>query len=103
MKTVEFLDAVKAAYGLTSDYQLFKKLAVSQSSISNYRAGRSFMDDSLAVKIGHLLDIDPLFVMASVHAEREERAGNIEMLNFWQDVAKRAGKDGDILSNSVAA
>jgi transcriptional regulator with XRE-family HTH domain len=103
MKTVEFLDAVKAAYGLTSDYQLAKKLSTGTSRIANYRSGRSFMDDSLALQIADLLDVDPLRVMASVHVEREERTGNYEMLNFWKDVAKRASKGGDILTNSAAA
>lgn len=103
MKTVEFLDAVKAAYGLTSDYQLAKKLAVTHSSISHYRSGRNFMDDSLAVKVAYLLDLDPLSVLAFAHIEREERIGDETLVSFWQDVAKRAGKGGDILTNSAAA
>lgn len=102
MKTVEFLDAVKVAYGLTSDYQLANKLAVTQSSISHYRSGRNFMDDSLAVKVAHLLDLDPLSVLAFAHIEREERMGDETLVSFWKDIAKRSG-EVDILTKLSAA
>ena len=88
MKTTDYLDAVKEAYGLTSDYQLSKKLGVTQSRITSYRSKRTFMDDSMALKIAYLLDAEPLRVLASIHAEREERQGNDVMVNFWNDVAK---------------
>lgn len=88
MKTVDYLDAVKAAYGLTSDYQLSKKLCISSSRLGNYRAGRSFVDDNLALKLAYLLDAEPLQVLANIHAEREHRNGNAAMENFWLDVAK---------------
>ncbi len=102
MKTVEFLDAVKVAYGLTSDYQLAKKLAVTHSSISHYRSGRNFMDDSLAVKVAYLLDVDPLSVLAFAHIEREERRGEETLVSFWKDIAKRTG-EVDILTKLSAA
>lgn len=102
MKTVDFLDAVKAAYGLTSDYQLAKKLAVSQPSITGYRQGRRAMDDACALKVAHLLDVEPLLVMASVHAEREERNGSEDVANFWRGVAAKMPTVPGFFANSAA-
>ena len=102
MKTVDYLDAVKAAYGLTSDYQLAKKLSISTNRITNYRSNRSFMDDNLAMKIAYLLDAEPLQVLAHVHAEREHRNGNELMENFWLDVAKSGHAEYVRMSQLVA-
>lgn len=102
MKTVDFLDQLKASYGLTSDYQLAKKLVISQSSITNYRSGRNFMDNDLCVRVSELLDLDPLFVLASVNIEREERAGNDFMVKFWLGVAKQGGLPPATFATSAA-
>lgn len=101
MKTVDYLDAVKAAYSLGSDYQLAKKLGEGSSRISQYRVGRTFMDDDLAVKIAYLLDLNPLKVLADAHIEREERNGRTTMVNFWQEVRRSGRMNHDNLSNVV--
>lgn len=102
MKTVEFLDAVKAAYLLTSDYQLAKKLAISQCSITNYRKGRTVMDNDLAVKVSELLDLDALYVVACVNIEREQKAGNDMMVNFWIGCAVQGGLSPAKFANTAA-
>ncbi|USD99055.1 helix-turn-helix domain-containing protein [Vibrio sp. SCSIO 43133] len=56
--TNALLDRVKAKYGLTSDYQLAKKIDVSRGGVSNYRAGRSVLDWDVAFKIADLLEED---------------------------------------------
>ena len=91
MTTLEYLDAVKAAYNLTSDYQLAKKLDISTSRMSNYRIGRSVMEDDLAVKVAYLLDKNPLTVLADAHIYREERKGHTGLVNFWLEV-RRSGR-----------
>jgi ribosome-binding protein aMBF1 (putative translation factor) len=102
MKTVDYLDAVKAAYSLTSDYQLAKKMSESSNRISSYRVGRTFMDDDMAIKIAYLLDLNPLTVLADAHIEREEKRGGSNLIIFWQEV-KRSGKmDVKVLSKMVA-
>ncbi len=90
MKTLEYLDAVKAAYNLTSDYQLAKKLSSGTTRITNYRQGRTVMDDDLAIKIAYLLDRNPLIVLADAHIEREQNKGHIGLVNFWKEV-RRSG------------
>ncbi|WP_333609166.1 helix-turn-helix domain-containing protein [Arsukibacterium sp.] len=92
MQTTDFLNDLKAVYGLTSDYQLAKKLSVNTSTIGNYRSGRSYLSDEMALKVADLLEIDPLIVMACVHAERYMKQGSAEVFDFWCGVADRAIK-----------
>lgn len=78
MNTIEYLDAVKAARDITSDYALAKVLGIKQTTISGYRAGRSRMDDDVALSIAEILGLHPLHVIATANAERaktpEQRA-----------------------------
>lgn len=102
MKTVDYLDAVKAAYLLDSDYQLAKKFAVNQSRISTYRTRGSAMEDDLALKISYLLDLNPLTVLADAHIEREMKRGNNSLVIFWEEVKKSGKMDVKVLSKMVA-
>lgn len=102
MKTVDYLDAVKAAYSLESDYQLAKKLAVNQSRISTYRTRLSAMEDDLAVKIAYLLDQNPLTVLADAHIERESKRGADSLVMFWEEVRKSGRMDTKVLGKMVA-
>lgn len=102
MKTVDYLDAVKAAYSLGSDYQLAKKLGESPARVSQYRSKPVSMDDDMAIKISYLLDLNPLAVLADAHIEREMKRGNNSLVIFWEEV-KRSGKmDVKVLTKMVA-
>lgn len=78
MNTQQYLQAVKAALGITSDYALAKALHITPSTVSGYRAGRSRIDDDVALTISEILKLNPLVVIASANAERaktpEQRA-----------------------------
>lgn len=89
-KTTELLDMLKAAYDLPSDYAVAKKIGYSRQGISNLRNKRSFLNDSDAMNVAELLELDPLIVIASCHAEREERQGNGQLVNFWQAIANKS-------------
>ncbi|MFC4654346.1 hypothetical protein ACFO3I_04810 [Rheinheimera marina] len=102
MKTVDYLDAVKAAYLLATDYQLTKKLGESTARISQYRKTDRVMDDDLAIKIAYLLDQNPLAVLADAHIERESKRGNETMVIFWEEVRKSGQMDTKVLSQMVA-
>lgn len=102
MKTVDYLDAVKAAYSLTSDYQLAKKLAESPSRISLYRTSNTVMSDDLAVKIAYMLDLNPLKVLSDAHIEYETKRGNDSLVMFWQEVRKSGRMDTKVLGKMVA-
>src|SRR5712691_2387244 len=85
--TVQFLDAVRARHGLTSDYQLAKFLEVTHTTISNYRVGRSMMGEEMCLKIAVALGLgDPGEVLVAIAHEREKRP---EVKRAWERVAKR--------------
>lgn len=64
MKTAsEYLDAIKSAYGIASDYGLAKLTGFSRPRISHYRTGRSHFDDDAALVVAALLDVDPAEVL----------------------------------------
>lgn len=68
--TTDYLDEVKARYGLRSDYALAIKLGIGSSGINNYRKRYSHFNDLMAVKVAELLGIDPAEILAAVNAER---------------------------------
>lgn len=68
--TIEFLDAIRAAHGLTSDYQLAKHLKIRPSRISNYRLGVSLFDEETCLLVASELDLEPAYVAACIQAER---------------------------------
>lgn len=64
MKTAaEYLDAIKKAHGIASDYQLAKRLGWSRPRISHYRSGIHHFDESGALQVAELLDLDPAAVL----------------------------------------
>lgn len=70
MKTVDYLDAVKRRLGLQSDYALAKALKIAQPTVSSYRAGRTCVDNDVALAIAEILEVNPLVVIAAANAER---------------------------------
>lgn len=86
--TIEFIDAVKAKHGLVSDYALAKFLGESHQRLSSYRVKRTYLDDLMAVKVAEALEIDPLYVIASVHAERAKKETEKKV---WTDILEKLG------------
>lgn len=86
--TLEFLDEVKAKLGLTSDYQLAKSLGCTHSAISNYRAGKSRLDEAAACKVAELLNLDAGYVLACIASERAKKP---EVKAAWQHTAQILG------------
>lgn len=86
MNTIELLDAVKVRRGITSDYALAKALGVTQQAVSSYRAGRSRIDDEVALTVAEILNIHPLQVIAAANAER---AKTDEQKERWLDLMEK--------------
>lgn len=71
MKTAsEYLDAIKTAHGIGSDYALSKITGFSRPRISHYRSGRSHFDDDAALVVADLLDLDPAEVLLDAVSSR---------------------------------
>lgn len=86
-KTTTLLDTVKQTHGLTSNYQLAKKLEIRETYISLAYAGRKNADEYMATRIALALDLDPMTVIAELRADDEKNAKQKE---FWRNFLTRA-------------
>lgn len=67
--TVDFLEAIRASYALTSDYQIAKKTGLSKQAVSRFLSGKDVLGESTAGKVAELLDLEPAYVLACAHLE----------------------------------
>lgn len=88
MKTVDFIDAIRERHHLTTDSAVGDLLGVGRASVSAWRLGRTFFDEPVCVKVAGLLDLEPGYVMACVHAERAARANQPVVSAAWERTAR---------------
>lgn len=62
----EVLNRYKSIHGLTSEYQLAKKLGVTESLLRHWRKGRSQMDWDMAFYMADKLSIEGHVVLAAL-------------------------------------
>lgn len=70
MKTIDYCRALKKQLGISSDYELAKRLGVTRQSVSNYVNGLRAFDTTTAAKVAELLELDPITVIADAELER---------------------------------
>lgn len=83
MNTLEYIDAVKAALKIESDYAVAKALNIRTSTISGYRARGGQMEDDIAAKVAHIIGKHPGIVMLDMHRERAKTPQDKAM---WQEI-----------------
>ena len=89
MKTAaDFLDDLRAKFGLTSDYQLAKLLGMAPQQVCRYRRARSTFDDTTAARIAGMLKVEPGYVAACMNAQR---AQTDQARRMWERAAKTLG------------
>lgn len=91
MKTMDYLERVRAQNGGCSDYRLAKLLDVRHSSLTNYTKHGREMDDDVALRVAGLLGLPPMRVVADIKAARAEADGQDVMFKFWREAAAMAG------------
>lgn len=80
MKTTsKLLDEIKVRYRLGSDYALAKKIGVRKQTIAKWYAGQ-IPDAYGAARIGELLEIEPMKIIANFEKMRTE---DKEKSEFW--------------------
>jgi len=88
MKTsIEFISDLKIKSGIASDYALAKLLGVTKVTISHYQNGKTLIGDATAMRVAELLDLDPAYVVACIHAERAKHEGEKKL---WERIAAMA-------------
>jgi hypothetical protein len=88
MQPSDYLDAMRQALDLHSDYQLAKFLQVTKSGISSHRHNRYSFDEITALKVANALQIPPVIVMADMQAMRSKTA---DVRSFWEQLRDENG------------
>lgn len=87
MTPTEYLDACKAKMGVQSDYELGKRLDLSNAHIPAMRRGSRNVPLDIAYKIAITLELDPAAVVADLEYQREK---NEKRKAFWKGFTRRA-------------
>lgn len=83
--TAELLERVRAKYGV-SWWKLSQVLHTSESTVNNWKRGRSTLSSDYALKIAQILEEAPEYVLACVEAERTQSPA---VLKVWQRIAMK--------------
>lgn len=88
MKTTpDFISDLKAKYGLKSNYAVAKFLGQTDTAVARWSHGKGSFSDETAMQFADLLDIDPVYIVACMHAERAKRE---EEKKLWERIASLA-------------
>ncbi len=68
--TAEYLDRVKNALGVNSDYKIWKQTSISQQALSSYRKEINSFDDRACLVFSDLLNENPLALIAASNYQR---------------------------------
>jgi len=82
--TADFIADLKAKHGLRSNYAVAKFLKQTDTAVARWAHGKGSFSDETAMHIADLLDLDPAYVVACVHAERAKRT---EEKKLWEHIA----------------
>ena len=89
MKAGQWIDRVKAYKGLPSDYAAADVLGLSRFTVSGYRKRpNATLDEKIAVKVAHVLNIQPAVVLAD---QAMELSKDEEAKTAWGAVLERLG------------
>lgn len=85
MKTIEYLAAVKAKRGITSDYALAKELGVSKNAVRNWTSGVCGFNEETCRKVADILEMHPGFVILDM---QREHAKDDQARGIWEVIYK---------------
>jgi transcriptional regulator with XRE-family HTH domain len=75
MKSVKYLEQIKAKHGLSNDRQLALHLKKSTGTISQYMNGTRVMDDEMCLAIAMDLGVNPIEIVGAACIDRAEKSG----------------------------
>lgn len=83
----EYLDAAKQTLGISSDYELAKRMEIPTSYLPTMRSGKRHVPIDVAFKIAITLNLDPARVVADLESQRASKGKRGE---FWKGFLSRA-------------
>jgi len=84
--SVELLERLRAKHGNMSWYRLARVIPASESSVANWKNGRSTIDRKFVTRVAELLEESPEYVLLCLEAEREQSA---ELRKVWRRIAEK--------------
>ena len=84
--SADLLDAAKASQGIASDYALAALLGVPRGTVSNYRRGTNFPENSIAWSLAELAKTDPISAVIGCNLDR---AKSPEDQRIWRAVGEK--------------
>ena len=69
MKAMHWIDRVKVAKGIESDYGVAKYLQLTPQAVSSYRSKTPTMNEETAIKVAYALGLEPASVLLDQIAE----------------------------------
>lgn len=72
-KSADFLIALHEVKGW-NDSEISRQLGISSAAVSQWRTGKRALSPAMAVRVAELLEIEPEYVLACMHAERVDDA-----------------------------
>lgn len=88
-RITEYLDEIRAARNLPSDYALAAHLEVGRAHLSNWRNEVNEPDTYHCARIADDLGIDHREVIAAASAARARRQKKIEQVDYWESLWRR--------------
>ena len=86
MKSVKYLEQVRAQLQKKTDQELADKLHISKGAVSHYSTGRRVMDEETCLAVALALNINPIEVMMAAGIDRAEKAGQ---KSLWEVFMQR--------------
>lgn len=94
MKSVKFLDMVRAKFDLKTDVALAAKLGITKSAVGNYSKGIRVMDEETCLAVAMALEIEPTQVLMAAGIDRAEKTGQ---KSLWEVFSRRTSLAAAIL------
>jgi transcriptional regulator with XRE-family HTH domain len=95
MKSVKFLESVRATLEKPTDAEVAKALNLSKGAISHYLSGRRVMDNETCIAVALHLGIDPVKIIMAADIDRAERAGQ---QSLWEVFTRRTSIAASVLA-----
>ena len=83
--SLQLLERVRAAHNV-SWYRLARMIPTSESTMANWKNGRTGIDQRFVTRIAELLAEPPEYVLACIEAER---AQSPELVKIWRGIAEK--------------